>query len=107
MLKQKLSQLPILFFHYYELAILILKLIFFQLNMKWTTVLNPLKTPVDVSDHPACAITKGLQFCQPDISSQYFSIFIQFHIEQSLLVVNEQLIEGSGLVEILTENNSP
>ena len=36
--------------------------------------------------------------------SQYFPIFGRLHIEQSLLVIHEQLVKGSGLVQILTEN---
>ena len=31
-----------------------------QLNMKWTAVLNPGQTPVDVSDQPVYALTKEL-----------------------------------------------
>ena len=72
--------------------------------MKWTTVLNPGQNPVDVSDQPVWALTKELQFSHPEIFSQYFSIFRKLHIEQSLLVINGQLIEGLRLVQILTEN---
>ena len=36
--------------------------------------------------------------------SQYFPIFGQLLIEQSLLIIYGQLIKGSGLVQILTEN---
>ena len=75
-----------------------------QLNMKWTAVLNPCQTPVDVSDQPVYALTKELQLFHPEIFSQYFPIFGKLHIEQSSLVINGQLIEGSGLVQILTEN---
>ena len=75
-----------------------------QLNMKWTAVLNPCQTPVDVSDQPVYTLTKELQLCHPEIFSQYFPIFRKLHIEQSSLVINGQLIEGSGLVQILTEN---
>ena len=48
--------------------------------------------------------TKELQFCQPEIFSQYLSIFRRLHIEQFLLEIHGQLIEGSGLVQILTES---
>ena len=72
--------------------------------MKWTAVLNPGETPVDVSDQPLYALTKELQFRHPEIFSQYFPIFRQLHIDQSLLVIHGQLIESSGLVQILTEN---
>ena len=73
-------------------------------NMKLSAVLNPDQTPIDVSDQPVYALTKELQFRHPEIFSQYFPIFGQLHIEQSLLVIYGQLIEGSGLVQILTEN---
>ena len=76
-----------------------------QLNMKWTALLNPGQTPVDVSDQPVYALTKQLQFRHPGIFSQYFPIFGQLHIEQCLLVNHGQLIEGSGLVQILTTNS--
>ena len=75
-----------------------------HLNMKWTAVLNPGQTPVDVSDQPVCALTKVVQFCHPEIFSQHFTIFRQLHIEQSLLVIYGQSIECSELVQILTEN---
>ena len=76
-----------------------------HLNMKWTTVFNPGQTPVDVSDQPVYALTKELRnFRHPEFFYQYFPIFGQLHIEQSLLVIEGQLIEGSGLVQIHTEN---
>ena len=62
--------------------------------MKWTAVLNPGQNPIDVSDQHVYALTKELQFRNPDIFSQYFPIFRQLHI----------LVEGSVLVQILTEN---
>ena len=65
---------------------------------------SPGQTPVDVSDQPVYALTKKLQFRHPEMFSQYFPILGQLHIEQSLLVINRQLIEGSGLVQIFTEN---
>ena len=73
-----------------------------QLNMKWTTDLNPGQTPVDVSDQPVYALINELLFRNP--VSQDFPIFGQFHIEQSLFVIHGQLIKSSGLVQILTEN---
>ena len=65
---------------------------------------SPGQTPVDVSDQPVYALTKKLQFRHPEMFSEYFPILGQLHIEQSLLVINRQLIEGSGLVQIFTEN---
>ena len=67
-------------------------------------MLNPGQTPVDISDQPAYALTKELQFDHPEMFSQYFPIFKQLHIEQSLFVIHGQLIEGSELVRILTES---
>ena len=67
-------------------------------------MLNPSQTPVDISDQPAYALTKELQFDHPEMFSQYFPIFKQLHIEQSLLVIHGQLTEGSELVRILTES---
>ena len=51
-----------------------------QLYMKCTAVLNPGHTPVDVSDQPAYALTKGLQFRHPEMFSQFFPIFRQLHM---------------------------
>ena len=77
-----------------------------HLNMKWTETLNPGQTPVDVSDQPVYALTKELQLRFPEIFSNYFPLFGQLHIEQFLLVIHEQMVKGSGLLEILTENKS-
>ena len=74
--------------------------------MKRTEALNPGQTTVDVSDQLVYAPTKELQLRYPEIFAKYFAIFGQLHIEQSLLVIHGQLIEGSGLEEILTENKS-
>ena len=69
-----------------------------HMDMKWTEILNANQTPVDVSDQPVYALTKELIFRFPD------EVFGQFHIEQCILVIHGQLIKGSGLLEILTEN---
>ena len=55
--------------------------------MKWTAVLNPGQTHVDVSDQLVYALIKELQFRSPQLS-----------IEHSLLVIHGKLIDGSGLV---------
>ena len=75
-----------------------------HLNMKWTNILNPNQTPVDVSDQPVYALTKELILRFSDKFSKYFALFGQLHIEQCILVIHGQLIKGSGLLEILTEN---
>ena len=72
--------------------------------MKWTNILNPRQTPVDVSDQPVFALTKELILQFPETFSKYFPIFGQLHIEQCLLVIHGQLIKGSELLEILREN---
>ena len=74
------------------------------LNMKWTKTLNLGQTPVDVSGQPVYTLTKQLQLHFPEIFSNYFPLFRQLHIEQCLLVIHGQMIKGSGLLEILTEN---
>ena len=73
-------------------------------NIKWTAILNPGQTPVDVSDQPVYALTKMLQFLFPNEFGNYFALFGQLHIEQALLTVHDLLIKGSGLYEILTQN---
>ena len=75
-----------------------------HLNKKWTAILNPNQTPVDVSDQPVYALTKELILRFPGEFSNYFALFGQLHIEQCILVTHGQLIKGSGLLEILTEN---
>ena len=72
--------------------------------MKWTNILNPRQTPVDVRDQPVFALTKELILQFSETFSKYFPIFEQLHIEQCLLVIHGQLIKGSGLLEILREN---
>ena len=70
-------------------------------NIKCTKIINPGQIPVDCSDQPVFALTKELQFRFPKIVQNYFSLFEGLHIEQSLLVLNGQLIKGSGLMKIL------
>ena len=66
-------------------------------NVKWTEILNPGQTPVDVSNPPVYALTKTLQFMYPDEFSNYIALFGQLHIEQALHVVHGISIKGSGL----------
>ena len=65
-----------------------------HLNMKWTAVLNPAQTPANVSDQPVHALTKEIQFLDLEMFSRYFPIFGQLHIDQYLLVIHGQLIDG-------------
>ena len=57
-------------------------------NGSWNCILSYQRTPILSSRN----------------FSQYFLIFRQLHIEQYLLVIHGQLIDGLGLVQILTEN---
>ena len=72
-----------------------------QLQVKAIKALNPDQTAVDVSDFPLYAVTKEEQFHFPDRFINYFSLFGGLHIEQCLLVTDEQFIEGIALREIL------
>ena len=74
------------------------------LNINSTKVLNPSQTPVDVSDCPVYALTKELQWRYPNKFGNYFSLMGSLHIEQSLLITHGQLIEGTGLPEILEQH---
>ena len=75
------------------------------LNINSTKALNSTQTPIDVSDQPVYAITKELQYRHPHLFEKYCPIMGGLHIEQSLLAIHGQLIEGSGLTEILTLYN--
>ena len=44
-------------------------------NIKWTEILNPGQTPVDVSDQPLYALTKKLQYLFPEEFANYFALF--------------------------------
>ena len=57
-----------------------------HLNMKWTNILNPNQTPVDVSDQPVYALTKELILRFPEEFSKYFALFGQLHIEQCIYI---------------------
>ena len=72
-----------------------------ELNIKSVNVVNPGQTPVDVSDCPIYALTKEVIYRFPERFSNYVAMFGGLHIEQCLLVVHGQLIENSGLKEIL------
>ena len=52
-------------------------------------------------------LPKNSCFVTKEYLCQYFPIFGQLHMELYFLVIYGQLIEGWGLVQILTENNSP
>ena len=70
-----------------------------------TRTLNPIQTPIDVSDQAVYALTKELQYRYPHLFEKYCPIMGGLHIEQSLLLIHIQLIEGPGLGNILTLHN--
>ena len=72
-----------------------------KLNTKAVKALNPDQTPVDVSDCPVFALTKEAIYRFPEQFTNYFAMFGGLHIEQCLLVTHGQLLENSGLKEIL------
>ena len=72
-----------------------------NLNINAISALNPGQTPVDVSDCPVYALKREAPFRFPEYFSNQFVIFGGLHIEQCLLVIHGQFIEGSGLREIL------
>ena len=72
-----------------------------RLNIKAVKALNPGQTPVDTLDCPIYALTKEVIYHFPDKFPEYCAMFGDLHIEQCLLVVHDQLTDGSGLKEIL------
>ena len=63
--------------------------------------LNPGQKPVDTFDCPIYALTREAIYCFPDNFPGYCAMFGDLHIGQCLLVVHGQLVDGSGLKEIL------
>ena len=74
-------------------------------HIKQTKFINPGQTPVDCSDQPVFTLTKELQFRFTKMFQNYFPLFGELYIKQSLLVLHVQLIKGSGLMEILNHQN--
>ena len=72
-----------------------------RLNIKAASALNLGQTPDDTSDFPIYALTKEAIYCFPDKFPGYYAMFGYLHIEQCLLAVHGQLVDGSGLKEIL------
>ena len=82
-----------------KLALLPCKLIW--CNWIWNGLQCQILVKLYISDLPVYALTKEIQLCHPEIFSQYFPIFRQLHIEQSLLVIHGQLIEAESLLNPL------
>ena len=74
-----------------------------SLNIEATNLLNASQTPIDACDQPAYALTKTIQWKYPHDfrMGNYFTLLGGLHIEQQNLVVHGELINGSGLKEIL------
>ena len=72
-----------------------------RLNIKAINALNPGQAPVHTSDCPTYTLTKEAIYRFPDKFPGYCAMFGGLHIEQCLLVVNGQLLDDSGLKEIL------
>ena len=70
-------------------------------------LLNLGQVTVDVSDQPVYALSKQIQILYPDQFGPgfYFPMFGGLHIEKVLLVIHGQLIEGSGLSELMDVSN--
>ena len=68
------------------------------LAINLTRTLNPTQTLIDQQLY---ALTKGLQFRSLYLLENHCPKMGALHIEQSLLSIHGQLIEGSGLDEIL------
>ena len=78
-----------------------------KIIMQTVNFLNPGQIPVDVSDQPVYALTKELQWRKPEEFGEnfYFAMFGGLHLEHALLLIHGELIQGSGLYEILHINN--
>ena len=73
------------------------------LNISSTKILNEDQTPVDTCDEPLFALSKEAQYRYPKLFSNYVVLFGALHIEQSLLGIHGQLIDGSGLLLVLNQ----
>ena len=72
-----------------------------------TELLNPGQVIVDVSDQPLYALSKQLQIIYQNEfgPGKYFPIFDGLYIEKVLLIIHGQLVEGSGLSQLLGISN--
>ena len=70
-------------------------------------LLNPDQVVVDVSDQPVYAMSRQLQQYFPEEfgPGKYFPMFGGLHIEKLLLEIHGQLIDGSGLSELIDVSN--
>ena len=75
------------------------------LNINSVNILNEGQTPVDTCDEPLFALSKEAQYRNPKLFENYVVLFGALHIEHSFLGMHGDLINGSGLLEILNRLN--
>ena len=73
------------------------------LNQTTVQILNPGQTPVDVCDCPVFALSKKLQFRYPSKYNNYVTLLGGLHLEQAILAMHGQLIDGSGLLQLIEQ----
>ena len=75
--------------------------------MKTIEYLKPGPIAVDACDQPVYALTKEVQYRNPEKfgPSKYFCLMDGLHIEICILAIHGELIDGSGLCEILSKSN--
>ena len=75
--------------------------------MKTIEYLNPGQIAVDVCDQLMHALTKEVQYRNPEKfgPGQYFCLMGDLYIEMCILAIHGELIYGSGLYEILSKSN--
>ena len=73
------------------------------LNINSVDILNEGQTPVDTCDEPLFALSKEAQYRNRKLFENY--LFGALRIEQSFLGMHGDLINGSGLLEILNRLN--
>ena len=80
---------------------------FMNIIMKTIKCLNPGQVAVDVCDLPVYALTKEAQYRNPEKfgPGKYFCLMGGLHIEMCILAIHGELIDGSGLYEILSKSN--
>ena len=75
------------------------------LNISSVKALNEGQTPVDTCDQQLFAISMESKYRNPVLFNDYVVLFGALHIEQSFLGIHPDLINGSGLLEIMNHLN--
>ena len=71
------------------------------LNINSAKVLNEGKTPVDTCDQPLFALSMEAKYRNQVLFNGYVVLFGTLHIDQSILGIHANLINGSGLPKIM------